>query len=254
MQPGHNCSPLLPPSQRHPIGTAPALLNTLHRVFAQPGKCGNRRRLNRLLTSTQCSQHNQHSRKQLQVGFHIRKHPRHRIAIASVRAKQRISRSSGRIGQVRSIVRMIVHRKPRQQRHYRRKPDFTGDHLSPVSGRHHYRSTRTGSPVENAPSRKGHHRQWQQGASQTLVKCYMRYLFRARAHPGIDELSTAEQNQAIGRRKSRPLGAASGERREGVARPEFPACSVGDFCEGFSLPFERGFGRDDSFRRSSRGC
>ncbi|MBX9451853.1 MAG: DUF4910 domain-containing protein [Mesorhizobium sp.] len=42
-------------------------------------------------------------------------------------------------------------------------------------------------------------------------------------------VSTAEQNQATGRRKSRPLGAASGERREGVARPEFPACSVSDF-------------------------
>ncbi|MFQ8434113.1 nuclear transport factor 2 family protein, partial [Amaricoccus sp. W119] len=37
-------------------------------------------------------------------------------------------------------------------------------------------------------------------------------------------VSTAEQNQAVGRRKSRPLGAASGERREGVARLEFPAC------------------------------
>jgi hypothetical protein len=75
-------------------------------------------------------------------------------------------------------------------------------------------------------------------------------------------VSTAVQNPAIGRRKSRPLGGASGERREGVTRPEFPACGVGDFCEGFvaprllriSLPFGRGFGRDDSFRRSSRGC
>ena len=67
-------------------------------------------------------------------------------------------------------------------------------------------------------------------------------------------LSTAEQNQAVGRRKSRPLGAASGERREGVARLEFPACGVGYFREGFSLPFGRGFGRDGSFRRSSRGC
>ena len=45
----------------------------------------------------------------------------------------------------------------------------------------------------------------------------------------IGQVSTAEQNQANGRRKSRPLGAASGERREGVARPEFPACSVSDF-------------------------
>ncbi|WP_139789226.1 hypothetical protein [Manganibacter manganicus] len=67
-------------------------------------------------------------------------------------------------------------------------------------------------------------------------------------------LSTAEQNQAIGRRKSRPLRAASGERREGVARPEFPACGVGDFCEGFSQPFGRGFERDGSYRRSSREC
>ncbi|WP_137114003.1 LysR family transcriptional regulator [Mesorhizobium sp. GR13] len=67
-------------------------------------------------------------------------------------------------------------------------------------------------------------------------------------------LSTAEQNPATRRRKSRPLGGASGERREGVARPEFPACGVGDFGEGFSLPFGRGFGRDGSFRRSSRGC
>ncbi|WP_080920184.1 SDR family NAD(P)-dependent oxidoreductase [Manganibacter manganicus] len=68
------------------------------------------------------------------------------------------------------------------------------------------------------------------------------------------EMSTAEQNQAIGRRKSRPLRAASGERREGVARPEFPACGVGDFCEGFSQPFGRGFERDGSYRRSSREC
>ncbi|HEY9554278.1 hypothetical protein, partial [Allosphingosinicella sp.] len=67
-------------------------------------------------------------------------------------------------------------------------------------------------------------------------------------------VSTAEQNPATRRRKSRPLGGASGERREGVARPEFPACGVGDFGEGFSLPFGRGFGRDGSFRRSSRGC
>ena len=88
----------------------------------------------------------------MQVRFHIRKNPGHRIAIATVRASQRISRSSFSIGQVRSIVRMIVHLEPRQQRHYRRKPDFTGDHLSPVSGRHHYRSTRTGSPVEKAPN------------------------------------------------------------------------------------------------------
>ncbi|CAH1655158.1 hypothetical protein CHELA20_11219 [Hyphomicrobiales bacterium] len=43
------------------------------------------------------------------------------------------------------------------------------------------------------------------------------------------QVSTAEQNQATGRRKSRPLSGASGERREGVARPEFPACSVGHF-------------------------
>lgn len=70
----------------------------------------------------------------------------------------------------------------------------------------------------------------------------------------MEEVSTAEQNQAVGRRKSRPLGAASGERREGVARLEFPACGVGYFREGFSLPFGRGFGRDDSCRRSSRGC
>src|SRR5690606_21765480 len=42
-----------------------------------------------------------------------------------------------------------------------------------------------------------------------------------------DALSTAEQKSAIGRRKSRPPCAASGERREGVARPEFPARSVG---------------------------
>jgi hypothetical protein len=48
--------------------------------------------------------------------------------------------------------------------------------------------------------------------------------------------------------------ATSGERREGVARPEFRACGVGDFREGFSLPFGRGFGRGGSFRRSSRGC
>ncbi len=68
------------------------------------------------------------------------------------------------------------------------------------------------------------------------------------------QVSTAEQNPATRRRKSRPLGGASGERREGVARPEFPACGVGDFGEGFSLPFGRGFGRDGSFRRSSRGC
>ena len=46
------------------------------------------------------------------------------------------------------------------------------------------------------------------------------------------------------RSKTRPLGgakvghlAASEERREGVARPEFPACGVGNFCEGFSRPF-----------------
>src|SRR5690606_28664724 len=70
---------------------------------------------------------------------------------------------------------------------------------------------------------------------------------------GLIRLSTAEQNQAIGRRKSRPLGAAGVERREGVARPEFLACSVGVFV-GVSLPFGRGFGRDDSCRRSSRGC
>ncbi|OQM75608.1 hypothetical protein BFN67_17705 [Pseudaminobacter manganicus] len=70
----------------------------------------------------------------------------------------------------------------------------------------------------------------------------------------IPAMSTAEQNQAIGRRKSRPLRAASGERREGVARPEFPACGVGDFCEGFSQPFGRGFERDGSYRRSSREC
>ena len=69
----------------------------------------------------------------------------------------------------------------------------------------------------------------------------------------IARVSTAEQNQAIGRRKSRPLGAAGVERREGVARPEFLACSVGVFV-GVSLPFGRGFGRDDSCRRSSRGC
>ncbi|CAH1657212.1 hypothetical protein CHELA40_60004 [Chelatococcus asaccharovorans] len=46
---------------------------------------------------------------------------------------------------------------------------------------------------------------------------------------GQRAVSTAEQNQATGRRKSRPLSGASGERREGVARPEFPACSVGHF-------------------------
>ena len=72
-------------------------------------------------------------------------------------------------------------------------------------------------------------------------------------HHAAGFVSTAEQNQAIGRCKSRPLGAASWERREGVARPEFPACGVGDFCEGFSRPFGRGSGRDDSCRRSSRG-
>ncbi|ADZ69485.1 FAD-dependent monooxygenase [Polymorphum gilvum] len=69
-----------------------------------------------------------------------------------------------------------------------------------------------------------------------------------------DRLSTAEQKSSIGRRKSRPPDAARGERREGVARPEFPACGVGDFLRGFSLPFGRGFERDDSCRRSSRGC
>ncbi|WP_085997580.1 GntR family transcriptional regulator [Polymorphum gilvum] len=70
----------------------------------------------------------------------------------------------------------------------------------------------------------------------------------------LDDLSTAEQKSSIGRRKSRPPDAARGERREGVARPEFPACGVGDFLRGFSLPFGRGFERDDSCRRSSRGC
>ncbi len=79
------------------------------------------------------------------------------------------------------------------------------------------------------------------------------HLYHLAEFKGVD-MSTAEQNPATRRRKSRPLGGASGERREGVARPEFPACGVGDFGEGFSLPFGRGFGRDGSFRRSSRGC
>src|SRR3546814_17473932 len=61
-------------------------------------------------------------------------------------------------------------------------------------------------------------------------------------------LSTAEQNPATRRRKSRPLGGASGERREGVARPEFPACGVGDYGGGFSLPFVRGFVRAGGVR------
>lgn len=57
----------------------------------------------------------------------------------------------------------------------------------------------------------------------------------------------AAQNQATG-------AAASGERREGVARPEFSARSVGDLIgEGWRF-FVPGFARGDSCRRSSRGC
>ena len=67
-------------------------------------------------------------------------------------------------------------------------------------------------------------------------------------------VSTAEQKSAIRRRKSRPLGAASGERREGVARPEFPASSVGDLTGERWRFFVPGFGQGDSCRHSSRGC
>lgn len=49
---------------------------------------------------------------------------------------------------------------------------------------------------------------------------------------GLIAVSTAEQKSATGRRKTRPLKAASGERREGVARPEFSAGGSA-FCEGF---------------------
>ena len=57
----------------------------------------------------------------------------------------------------------------------------------------------------------------------------------------------AAQNQATG-------AAASGERREGVARPEFSARSSGDLIgEGWRF-FVPGFARGDSCRRSSRGC
>lgn len=69
-----------------------------------------------------------------------------------------------------------------------------------------------------------------------------------------DRVSTAEQNQAIGRRKSRPLGGAFGERREGVARPEFPARSVGALMGELWRFFVPGFGRGDSCRHSFRGC
>jgi hypothetical protein len=68
------------------------------------------------------------------------------------------------------------------------------------------------------------------------------------------EVSTAEQNQAIGRRKSRPLGGAFGERREGVARPEFPECGVGVLMGWCRRLFGPCFARGDSCRHSSRGC
>ena len=42
------------------------------------------------------------------------------------------------------------------------------------------------------------------------------------------------------------LGLIAGSRRIALY-------GVGDFCEGFSQPFGRGFERDGSFRRSSRG-
>ena len=67
-------------------------------------------------------------------------------------------------------------------------------------------------------------------------------------------VSTAEQKSAIGRRKSRPPCAASGERREGVARPEFPARSVGALMGELWRFFVPGFGRGDSCRHSFRGC
>lgn len=69
-----------------------------------------------------------------------------------------------------------------------------------------------------------------------------------------ENVSTAEQNQVIGRRKSRPLGGAFGERREGVARPEFPECGVGVLMGWCRRLFGPCFARGDSCRHSSRGC
>nr|WP_207900463.1 LysR family transcriptional regulator [Shinella sp. JR1-6] len=63
------------------------------------------------------------------------------------------------------------------------------------------------------------------------------------------------------RSKNRPRGGAkvghcgAGLRPPGGLKPERGSrAGVAIFREVFSLPFGRGFGRDDSCRRSSRGC
>jgi molecular chaperone HtpG len=67
------------------------------------------------------------------------------------------------------------------------------------------------------------------------------------------KVSTPERNPATLRSNSRPRFANLGDRREGVARAGV-SCIRGDFARGSSRAFGRGFGRDGSCRRSSRGC
>ena len=71
-----------------------------------------------------------------------------------------------------------------------------------------------------------------------------------------------KEHEACQRRsKNRPRGGAkvghcgAGLRPPGGLKPERGSrAGVAIFREVFSLPFGRGFGRDDSCRRSSRGC
>ena len=71
----------------------------------------------------------------------------------------------------------------------------------------------------------------------------------------------AESEKCQRRSKNRPRGGAkvghcgAGLRPPGGLKPERGSqAGVVIFREVFSLPFGRGFGRDDSCRRSSRGC
>ena len=81
----------------------------------------------------------------------------------------------------------------------------------------------------------------------------------AAAHSSIIEEGVAAMCQR--RSKNRPRGGAkvghcgAGLRPPGGLKPERGSrAGVAIFREVFSLPFGRGFGRDDSCRRSSRGC
>lgn len=95
---------------------------------------------------------------------------------------------------------------------------------------------------------------WENGYIESFNARLRDELLNSEIFYSLEEVSTAEQNQTIGRRKSRPPGAASGERREGVARPEFPTRSVGALMgEGWRLSGP-GFGPTDSCHHSSRGC